>query len=409
MNQDVPSARCSRSARRRSAAVAILVAELACGCAPGSLRAEGTPVVLPGGGAIDVEAVLAGDGTSPWLAAGATISVDRGRQVAVWTAPSPAGLWARASTAAVSGDGPQDTITGLARDGSVTVAFGSRSSPIHGIPRPSPWVAVNRAATSWQEVPTRRELFGGENVVAIGGLAGGPHGFTVAGTWSNKADRPVATVWRSGDGRSWQRDDADPSLTGARGQFTAALDVADGPTGLAAVGSVLTVSPANPYAERGALWESRDGSVWDHVGDEDGRLGRPGEQVRVDLVAALGGGWIATGSRTTPGSSALMVWSWGPRGRPAATALAAAGPVHATALAVSDTAVVVGGVAGGRPVLWEARTSGGLRVGRWRRVALPSQPRVGGATRVLVAARGPSVLLVVGTSAGSWLWSVRLR
>ncbi len=352
------------------------------------------PASLPAAGAPDVEAVLAGDQAHAWLLAGATVGTDGSRRVAFWSAPAAGGAWQPAATSTVSGDGPEDTISGLARMGPTSVAFGSRPSPIHGIPRPSPWVA-GPAAGPWQEVPVLRELFGGENVVGLGGLAGGPHGFTIAGTWVNPSNRAVATVWRSPDGRHWQRNDTDPALGGTRGEYTSAVAVADAASGLAVVGSALAPTPADPAAQRGALWQSTDGTTWARVGAGDPSLQGHATQVRADHVVAFDGGWVAVGARTTPTSAAVVIWWWGRGSQLVSTAVTVPGPVTATALAVAGDELLVGALAGGHPRLWAATVRG---AGAPHLRAISTPPHAGTAARaaLLLAADGGRALLVIG-------------
>jgi hypothetical protein len=377
----------------RLLAAALIAAACTTG-ARGRFRATWAPVEVPGTGTLDVEAALAGDQSGPWLLAGATVARDGTRQVAFWSAPG-AGAWARSATVTATPDGPLDTITGLARDGARTVGFGWHPSPIHGIPRPSPWIA-GPAAGSWREVRTPRELFGGENVISLGGLAGGAHGFTIAGTWVNAANRAVATVWRSADGEQWQRDDTDPALGGAPGELTSALGVADGGGGLATVGDAIAPTPEDPTAERGALWESPDGVGWARVGPRDVSLaGGGGVQVRVDHVAAVGDGWAAVGSRA---GSLVVLWSWGPRQPLVASAVPVTGTLSSTALAVAGATVLVGAVAGGRPHLWAATS------GRLAPLGLPGGAGDGRASKMVLAASGRVLLLVVDQTAGARAW-----
>jgi hypothetical protein len=230
----------------------------------------------------------------------------------------------------------------------------------------------------------------------VGGLAAGPHGFTIAGTWVNAANRAVATVWRSADGRTWQRNDTDPALGGATGEYTSAVAVADAPWGLAVVGSALAPTPADPAAQRGALWQSTDGTTWDRVGAGDTSLEAHATQVRVDHVVAFGAGWVAVGSRTTPTSSAMVLWSWRPGNRLQATTVEAPGPVSATVLAASGTELVVGALAGGRPRLWTASVRGGGGPPRLRTIGLPPGAGTGTKGALLVAVSGVEALLVIG-------------
>ncbi len=349
----------------------------------------------------DVAAVLAGTGTAPWLIGGAV-----GGRVAIWSAGVAAGPWRLAAMAPVSGDGPDDTILGLARVGTVALAFGNHPSPIHGNPRPSPWTSMS-PFTAWNEVTTLRELFGGENIVGLGGVAGGPHGFEIAGTWIDAGNRAVATVWTSADGRAWTRNDHDPQLAGAAGELTTAADVADAPSGLAAVGAALVMGSTSG-AQVGAIWESPDGRIWSRVDPGDAVLGGGDGEVEVEHVRPLGRGWIAAGVSTVAGRSRILVWAWGPGQRLVVTAVAPALPAGANLVvsdvAVTSTAVLVAAVAAGRPMLWIGPVGATHLPGRWRPVAAPPAGVPAGLRSALVATSGGSTVLVLRGLNQTALW-----
>src|SRR5581483_12184348 len=354
--------------------------------------------VVPATGAVHVGAVVAGDGPDPWLLAGSTTVPGRAQRVAFYSSPRPGAPWVPAPAAAVGPDGPEATIRGLARAGGRAVAFGWYNSPNHGIPRPSPWVAGPGTA-DWREVPTVRELFSGENVVTLGDVAGGARGFTIAGTWVNASGRSVATVWRSSDGQQWRRIDSDPVLAGARGEITSALGAADGPAGVAGVGDALVPTPADPGGERGALWQSGDGSDWARVAPTDAALGAPGAQVRVDHVAATPTGWCAVGSWSTSATRGVVVWSWGPGRRLAATTLGGGERITSTAVAASGATDVVSAVVDSKLRVWAS--SGG---NAFHPVAAPAAAPGGPPATVLAALNGHQLLLAVDGPNGSQVW-----
>jgi hypothetical protein len=357
--------------------------------------------------AATIGTVLSGRGAEPWLVGGSTSG-----GVAIWSANSPGGPWLPATFTTVSGDGPYDTITGLARSRGVTAAFGSHPSPIHGNPRPSPWTLADPGA-SWHEVPVLRELFGGENIISLGGLTGGEHGFFIAGTWIAASNRAVATVWRSTDGRSWVRNDGDANLAGVAGEITMADDVADGPGGIVAVGSALIPTPAAPTAQHGALWESSDGATWTRVGLHHPSLDAGAGQVQVERVQPLPLGWVAAGIRSVGGRSEAVVWTWGPNQQLSAERLPLPAPtptgVVVTGLAVTSSSVIVAGAALGRPLLWTGRVGPGGRVGHWRPVTAPTATPPARLDAALVAAEGGTTLLALRGAGGSQLWETTLR
>ena len=284
-----------------------------------------------------------------------------------------------------------------------TVAFGSRPSPIHGNPRPSVWVADPHDQAHWVEAPTLRELFGGENIVSLGGLAAGPHGYALAGTWINGHNRSVATIWQSPNGSHWLRNDSDPALGGRPGELTSALDVADAPTGLVAVGYALVPTAADPAAEIGAIWSSPDGTRWEREDPSDPTLSGPG-QTSVEVVTSGADGWLAAGSRTTAAGPVPTVWSSPDGVNWTADAL---GPPSGRSLRITGAATsgswrYVAGVLDHRPVLWASQDDPG-RPARWQVVRLPDRQASPGLTGMLVAASGPLLLITFrGSGAGVW-------
>jgi len=386
-------------------AVAVVLAG-ACSAAPdGPVQAAWIPVGGDSFAHADVAAALAGTGTAPWLVGGAV-----GGRVAIWSAGAAAGPWRLTAMAPVSGDGPDDTILGLARVGTVGLAFGNHPSPIHGNPRPSPWTSTS-PFTAWNEIPTLRELFGGENIVGLGGVAGGPHGFEIAGTWIDAGNRAVATVWTSADGRAWTRNDHDPELAGRAGELTTAADVADAPSGLVAVGAALVMG-SRTGAQVGAVWGSQDGRTWSRVDPGDRALGASDGQVELERVRPLGAGWIAAGVSTAAGRSRVLVWTWGPAQRLVVAAVAPALPAGANLVvsdvAVTSSAVLVAAVAGGRPLLWMGPVDAMHLPGRWRPVAAPSAGVPAGLRAVLVATDGGSTVLVLRGLDATALWRAAL-
>ncbi len=359
----------------------------------------------------DITVVLPGDAAHPWLVGGS-----RSGAVAIWWASAATGPWYAATFTTVSGDGPSDTILGLARSGAVTAAFGSHASPIHGNPRPSPWTSAD-GGRSWSEVPTLRELFGGENIVGLGALTGGPHGLFVAGTWVNHADRAVATVWRSTDGRRWTRNDSDPALAGGAGELTEAAAVGDAASGVVAVGSALVPTLAAPAGQRGALWASDDGAAWSRVDVTDRSLNAGDGQVQVERVEpSPTGGWIAAGVRTSAGRAQVVVWTWGAgvalHATPVGSAVDANGALAVGGLAVTPSAVLVTAStvlvtasAAGRPLLWAGHLDGHGRAGQWRAVTPPAAAPPSGLRAVLVASAGGSTVVALRGISGSQLWT----
>jgi hypothetical protein len=258
-----------------------------------------------------------------------------------------------------------------------------------------------------REALAGRELFGGPNVVSIGAMSGGPHGFTVAGTWISPRNRVVAAVWRSSDGSRWARNDTDPALGGRPGETPLGYAVADGAPGLLLVGAA-----EEPVAgqEDGALWYSPGGSAWVRVAADAPSLTRPGQTV-VDAVQPLADGWLAGGGWTSAGHAVPVVWAVraGPTRQVIATALPTSRSARSSAvtdLAVTATAAVAAGVVDAHPALWWAPLHAG-RLGGWQAIAAP--PLAAPARyRLGLAAAGQGWLLVAFSGTGdSQVWRAR--
>ena len=395
-----------------SAAAALLAATLAGSCGPsrppvGAIRWVRVPDVAFASPGVDVQlATVAAPSTGgPWLVGGDTLTPDGVTRVGIWSASSPTGPWRRAAMNAVPDrDGPYETILGFARSAGRTVALGSRNSPEEGYPRPSTW-SDDAPSTPWQEALADRELFGGPDIVALGNITAGPHGFTVAGTWVGPSGHPGAAVWRSTDGTHWVRNDTDPALAGGPGETPLALDVADNRRGVLVVGSASAPVPGHAGHERGALWYSPTGASWVRLSGSDPRLDRAG-QTAVTAVRSLGGGWIAAGTTTDGTRSRPMIWSVDANLGLRAQALpvdARQPPATITGLTVSTTIAVAAGVAGGQPVFWAAPVDH-ARVGRWQRLPPGPGPAPPGLRTVAVAAGPGGVTTVLAGSTASQVW-----
>lgn len=340
------------------------------------------------------------------MAGGATVDAGGVRHVALWASRSGlAGPWAPVTFFPASSDAPSDLITGVATSNGSFAAFGSRPSPLHGIPRPSVWRARGDPPLTWDESPTLREQFGGENVVGIGGLAGGPHGFTIAGAWINTAGRSSAVVWRSPDGRSWARNDTDPTFVGAGGELPQAVDVADSTDGVVVVGRAPNPSPADPVAQDGAIWWSGDGARFRRVLAASPR--GPGAQISIDAVRVADGRYVAAGTDSVHGRTTLALWSSDDGQRwvsePTGVLLSARAPASVTALALRGHAIFVAAVVEGHPSVWERDGAH-----RWANVPVAGIPG-GGVRTVALAADSSAVAVSAIGDRSSALWTAAVK
>ena len=352
------------------------------------------------GDRVDVTTVWGGTGGQPWLAGGDAVDIAGNRQVQIWSSDvGPQGPWRQSSFLATSIDGPHDVVSSISAAGPLTAAVGVRPSPLHGIPRASMWTGSARSPAVWQEAPVTREVFGGENVVGIGGMTVGPHGVFLAGSWSTAGERASAAVWTSPDGLVWTRNDRDPAFVGYPPELPQASDVADSPGGVVMVGRAPTPSPGDPTAEHGAIWWSADGTRWERVLVAKGAS--RGTQISIDRVRYGDGRYVAAGTIESRGSAALDIWmscdgiNW--RDQPTHISLSGGPTSSVTGLAVVGDAVVVGAVADQRPVLWEAR-----RGGRWKKVGLPADSPPGADIDVTATPGAIAIAVRRTNDSGAW-------
>jgi hypothetical protein len=278
-------------------------------------------------------------------------------------------------------------------------AFGSRLSPTEGYPRPSTWFASSgrAAAPSWQEVLADRELFGGPNVVAVGGMSSGPHGYFITGTWIGPDVHVVAAVWRSADGLHWTRDDTDPAFDAGPGTQSYGYDVADGASGLLLGGTTATPSRQDPTREVGTLWHSTDGDRWTRLPPVPGK----GSRVTVRAVRPLGPGWVAAGGA----GAQPEIWLVDAHLRVKTQALPAAGGATVYDLAVTPESVLAAGITpSGAAMVWAASRHY-QQLGRWRLVNAP--PAGAGWSGASLAAAAGQLVVVIFDDHSSELWRAR--
>jgi hypothetical protein len=340
----------------------------------------------------------AAPGVEPqWLLGGGLIGPDGVNHVAIWSAADPSGPWVRDAMAPVPGrDGPNETILGFAIPAGpgLRAAVGSRPSPTEGYPRPSTWTAGGPSRSPrWREALAARELYGGPNVVAIGGMGAGPHGYFIAGTWIAPDNHVVASVWRSGAGLSWRRDDTDPAFDAGPGAQAYALAVADGQSGVLMAGTTARPEPDDPTREIPTLWYSPDGSRWARLP----ALPSGGTGV-IRAVRALGTGWVAGGQA----ASRPEAWTLTPGLHPSPRTLPGAPGATVDDLAVTPAAVwAVGVTPGGSVVLWRAARQGD-RVRGWTEVSSP--PAGSGWSGASLAATASQVIVVASNPTRSQVW-----
>ncbi|HEX6394428.1 MAG TPA: hypothetical protein VFZ97_13400 [Acidimicrobiales bacterium] len=367
-----------------------------------------------------VDAVQAGGSGLPWLIGGVVatpqqvhpeglVTSDELREVAIWESTSPSGPWKVAPMKPVPGrDGPNETILYFAGTGQSPVAFGSRASPTEGYPRPSAWTS---SPSGWTEDLESRELFGGPNIVGFGGMGEGPHGYFIAGTWSDSRGHAQASVWTSPTGTGWIRVN-DPSFEGHRGETPIGEAIADTRQGVLLAATVEAPTRQDPSAQHIGLWYSPRGRQWARLGAR--QLGM--SHSTAGAIISVGGGWLVAGTTTAGGRSRPAVWLVDSSLRVAkATVLPGTLPIGGTldpvttitTAAAYGSRVVVAGVARGVPVIWTAHLGRRGVPTAWRREHAPSaSPPSLQRVSVALGARATVVVLTGKTDSALWYaWS----
>jgi hypothetical protein len=372
---------------------------------------------VPAGRSAVVQAVAPGGDGVPWLAVGQTGTVRNVPGVAgdvrpaVWAAADGC-AWRPVPVAPATPDGERTGFLGVARFGRTVAALGRSYSEVHGNIRPTLWQATGTAPLREVELP--RELFGGPNGIAMTALGATGDGFVAVGAFLVHQS-PAVQLWRSADGRAWQRPAPPAALVSTAGEQLHPQSATIGPDG------VLVVGTAWPLHDQ--LRDGADGAAW----VAGPAVGGPatGGGARADTSAAgltglgdqellgatrLPGGYVAVGSATAGDArglvSALSVdgrgWTRGGP-LPLATAVsdsAAMPPPTAVVPVPAGGALAAMVVAGHQVRLWRSPTGQS-----WTPEALP--PGVGTGTGVVAASGGGRLVLVVQTTGGPLTFAAR--
>ncbi len=95
--------------------------------------------------------------------------------------------------------------------------LGAKPGGAHGMPRTETW--RQRADGSLIAVSASFALYGGATAVQVNRLAGGPHGWLIAGTRTSGA-----AVWRSSDARTFRIEEGAPGLASTGSSSTQGFD-----------------------------------------------------------------------------------------------------------------------------------------------------------------------------------------
>jgi hypothetical protein len=196
-----------------------------------------------------------------WYVAGGILSPTGTTAPALW-ASSDGTSFTALPIQPRSAYGPSHVLSTVACRRGDVVAVGASNGGAHGNPRTNTWHATGSGPLV--EAPFVFTRFGGPDAVGVGPIAGGPAGYLIAGTRVDATGGAGAAVWPSVDGRDFTLVDADPALeSGARGN-TEANGAAVLAHGFVVVGAV--TPPASRLAARDPLvWRSSDGRHWQRI------------------------------------------------------------------------------------------------------------------------------------------------
>ncbi len=278
--------------------------------------------------------------------------------------------------------GPRNVLYSVACANGRVAAIGAQSGGAHGNPRTSTW--YQRPDGALAEVPAPFELYGGDEAVDVGRIAGGPGGFLIAG---NRTSGPAA--WLSRDGTRFVRYEV-----GEKGALARDGAVLDGRYVL-----IGAAAPASGQGAGGAVWESADGRRWARSSVEAVELQRL-TTFRGDLIAVgqrgdafaawqrVGGKWPALGGGESRGSEWSGSESSGGRTQTGGEG-SAGGFGRATPTGVRSLTVAAGSLVASADRVWSSSDGGS-----WAELAVPAGP--------IAVAGSDDALLLIGADR-AWL------
>lgn len=306
-----------------------------------------------------------------WYAVGGVLGPGDATRPAGWSSVDGR-TWRSVTFAPLSTSlyGPQNVIYSVGCTAGRVVMIGSRPGGAHGIPRISTW--QRRADGAMAEVFAPFDTYGGDDGVDAARVAGGPHGFLIAG---NRASG--AAIWLSPDGAAFRLFEKVPGLADGAGRRTAARDGVEDADGRWVV--VGGIAPVTSLDQAPAVWTTRDGAdVAPAV------VPAPAGFNELQRVVRLGDDVVAAGPRGD------RVGAW--REHDGSWAEAGAFDGHAIqSLAVAGDDLFAAADAG----VWRSGDQGGS----WKRYAVPK----GAVAPVALAGRAGGLLL----ASGGRVWTAR--
>jgi len=331
-----------------------------------------------------------------WYLVGGVYATGGGTHPVAWSSVDGR-QWTVLPTRPVSAYGPRHLFYSAACGSGRLVVIGAASGGAHGNNRTATWVA-DLAGGPLVEVAASFDLYGGPQAGGVNRVAGGAHGFAIAGNRASSGPlgggQGGAAVWTSPDGTAFTLHDTDPALRSDAAGLTFGADMTPAGDGWVLGGSLLP--PGAPEAARDPLaWRSSDGARWERE-----RL--PASSTvdeSVDRVVGWDRGTLAVGPR----GGHFGAWLRGTDGTWRAggdfgSLGGEAVPLVTGVTSAAGTAFVA--ACDGRAYRLWATADGSA----WRPVGVPMEMPAGPQRRLLVAAAGDRLLLAAGDGARVRLW-----
>jgi hypothetical protein len=340
-------------------------------------------------GRIAPRAAVRCDGT--WYLVGGVYYTDVDSRPAIWTSPD-ARTWTSAVLHARDYWARRSVLTSVACRDDDVVVLGGKAGGAHGNPRVSSW--FRNADGSFEDVHAGYTLYGGAEATNVSRVASGASDFLITG---NRVSG--AAVWTSPDGHEFIRNDTDVALSSDGVARTLAIGQAHDGEQWVVVGSAAIRGqvPRVPMA-----WTSTDSQTWvrEEVPTGDGFND-------LEQAATLGSDVLAVGLR----GDTFGVWrrhdgEWSKDEAFGRVDQSASGSASVSGLVVrddgSDDPLALTAVSDGdHYALW-------LHDGEWRPVDLPIAPQAGSERTLALALDGDTLLLIGddGTQGGVWTATV---
>jgi hypothetical protein len=339
-----------------------------------------------------------------WVLGGATAPAPPQRKPAIWITKDFV-RFESVPMQPNQGYGEISEIFGVAargRMGQDMAAIGQAFGGAHGNPRTASW---DGSAAGLAEVRTNFELYNGVRQISVRSIASNASTFVIMGSRVNQNGRLGAASWYSPDGAEFTLSDNDEGLSSASNEQVQGLDVtAAGDGSFIAAGERLWWDPANSadtIDTDAIMWRSADGKNWQRLRPPRFDLGGRGDQ-RIHKILDDKGQLVAAGTETING--VLKVVFWGPDGtkRPISALGTSTDPLSA----VTSVARVRGNWIVGARINGTLKLASSTNAKNWTKVDLPkSLPSGGRAKLVVIPDTGPQLFLGVSGVNGGGLWS----